>query len=316
MSNLSKKLIIVILIFSLMLTFFPRSARAGAWGEDYGAAILKQTLEEIYLKIKETIVASLKMAAIRVIQSRLSSLLGGNSGSSSLGISGFIISDWRQFIYGTANNYSMKITNNFFSNIQSGVPSPLTSRIITPAQRAVMSNNIMQPPNLQNYISEGRADRIFSSGFVSNPWRVWDIAGQPQNDVGDIYLRASTLREISYNEEAEKQKAEGIAGGGVKSKEAGSSSSRGPYTATTSSGGKVTVPPGSNYTGAQQITTPGSVIKDMIGEIQSMPVKMVSLARSIPEIVAGMVTQMITQMINQGIVMATSKINSTMSNIK
>jgi len=315
MSKLTRKIITVVLLLSIAFTLVPRPTHAGAWGEDYGAAILKQMLEEMFLKIKEAIVASLKMAAIRIIQARLMSLLGGSSGSSSLGVSGMIISDWRQFIYGTANNYSMKITNNFFSGLQSGVPSAVRSNIITPAKNAVMINDIDKQPDIQNYVREGRTDKIFDPYYTKNPWRALEKTIEPQNSLAYTYLRGTALQQATFQLEAEKQKAEGQAGGGVKSKESGSSS-KGPTTATSSTGGKVTVPPGSSYTGEQKITTPGSVIKDMIGEVQSMPVKMVSLARSIPEIVAGMVTSMLTQMIRQGISTATSKVSSGMSGIK
>jgi hypothetical protein len=316
------KIIAAVLLVSTLAITLPRPARADYWGASQGAAIMKQMMEEAYTKIKESIVSSLKMAAIRVIQSRLTSLLGKSSGSSSLGLNGMIIGDWRQFIYGTANNYSTKITNNFFTNMESGASSMVRSRIITPAKNAVSSisydpsdtSNILKP-NLQNYITEGKAENMFTTGYASQPWKVWQVAAEPQNDFSTIYNQASTAKRIAYEQETAKQIAEGVAGGGVKSKEA-SSSGRGAYTATSSTGGKVTVPAGSNYTGAQQITTPGSVIKDMIGEVQSMPTKMIAMARSIPEIAASMVTSMLTQMINQGISTATSKIQSATSSIK
>lgn len=316
------KIIAAVLLVSTLAITLPRPAKADYWGANQGSAILKQMMEEAYTKIKESIVSSLKMAAIRVIQSRLSSLLGGSSGSSSLGLSGMIIGDWRQFIYGTANNYSTTITNNFFTKMESGVPSILKSRTITPAKKILETNNTTYPdlpnipqPDLQNYVLEGRADKIFVTGYASKPWKAWDMAAMDQNDYVSIYMQGMAMQQISAEREAEKQKAEGIAGGGVKSKET-NISGRGAYTATSSTGGKVTVPAGSNYTGAQQITTPGSVIKDIIGEVQSMPTKMIAMARSVPEIAASMVTSMLTQMINQGISMATSKIQSATSNIK
>jgi hypothetical protein len=305
------KIIAAVLLVSMLAITLPRPARADYWGANQGAAILSRMMEEAYLKIKESIVSSLKMAAIRVIQSRLSSLLGGSSGSSDMGLSGMIIGDWRQFIYGTANNYSTKITNNFFTNMESGVSSTLKSRIITPAKNIVESS-IDIKPDLDSYIKEGRADKTFDRGYTSTPWKVWGKALEPQNDLTSITLRASATKQAAFEMEAEKQKVAGQAGGGVASKETKSSGK----TVTTSSGGKVTVPPGSDYTGAQQIVTPGSVIKDMIGEIQSMPTKMIAMARSIPEIAASMVTSMLTQMINQGISMATSKIQSATSSIK
>jgi hypothetical protein len=308
------KIIVAVLLVSMLAITLPCPARADYWGANQGAAILSRMMEEAYLKIKESIVSSLKMAAINIIQSRLSSLLGKSSGSSSMGLSGMIIGDWRQFIYGTANNYSTKITNNFFTDLESGVSSTLKSRIITPAKKMI-DVNIDAKPDLDSYIREGRADKAFDKGYTNTPYKVWGKAMEPQNDQASILLRADATKQAAFQMEAEKQKASGQAGGGVASKEAGSSS-KGPTTATSSSGGKVTVPPGSDYTGAQQITVPGSVLEGIIVKVKSMPTEMIAMARSIPEIAASMVTSMLTQMINQGISMATSKIQSTASSIK
>lgn len=315
MKHKSKKIVATLLIISTICLIAPRPAHADFWGASMLAAQWKQMMEKMEAQIENALIANLKIAAIRIVQARLmqvmSKMTGGNS--STMGISGMIISNWQQFIYGTATMYSMKVTNNFFQTISSTTPSSLTQRIITPAQKAVIyeTNPALYSsitPDLQNYVNEGRADMIFQPGWAQSPYTAWNMTAATQNSLGDIYLRGKAVQQEAYNQKAEAQKAEGQAGQGVAStKKDTSSSSRGNYTATGPTGGKITVPPGSDYTGT--ITTPGSVNQSVISKIFGMPIDMVALARSIPEVVAGMVTQVITQTLSMGIQTAASSLS-------
>jgi hypothetical protein len=314
MENKTKKIIATLLIVSTMCLAAPRPARADFWGASMLSAEWKQVMEQMVKKIEDSLVATLKMAAMRIIQARLSQVMSKMSGgSSSMGISGMLISNWQQFIFSTASQYSMNVTNNFFQTISSGATSSLTTRVITPAKNAVLYgtnsdyySNIT--PDLQNYVNEGRADKIFETGWATSPYTAWNMAFAPQNTLWGTYLRGKEVQEKAEAQKAEAQKAEGVAGQGVASTEKNSSSSDGTYTATASSGHLITVPAGSGYK-VQNITTPGSVNKDVISKVYGMPIDMVALARTIPEIVAGMVTQVITQTLNNGISNVASKLS-------
>jgi hypothetical protein len=119
MVNKTKKILVVILLLTFFTTTLPAPAHAEIWGESiYGAMYLKQTLEEMYNKIQQTIVANLRMMAIRVIQTKLMSIFGGAGGAGGPKV----IGDFRQFIYGAAMTYSMQATNDFFRGMQSGLP--------------------------------------------------------------------------------------------------------------------------------------------------------------------------------------------------
>lgn len=287
----SKKFIIALLLLAMFTATLPAPAHAEIWGESiYGAMYLKQTLEEMYNKIQQTIVANLRMMAIKLIMSRLNSIFGGKAGAGGPKV----IGDWRQFIYGAATTYSMRATNDFFRGMQSGIPSPLANRIIIPAQRAVMANPYSMQPDLQNYVREGRADMIFRQGWAPNQWAAWRQSFMPQNDMGMIALRGQALKQESFQQEAEVKKAEGVAGAGFEG---------------TKKGGT----PGNPDSG--QITMSGSAAKDMLVKAQSMPIDMISMARSIPDIAVGMVTTMLTQMLNQGFNMATMKINQAANSV-
>jgi hypothetical protein len=273
------KLLAILLIFSVLFISSPKPARADNWGANMMAAIWKQTMEEMYLYVKETVIANLKIAAIRIIQGRIQTLLTGNSGQFGIGGNGtLVITDWKQFIYGSANKQSDKIVNNFFSQLKSGASSG-ERRIIESAESKTY-DDLFAAPDLHKYVSEGKVENIFKPGMSKDPWYTFGIASLPQNNASDIAARARSIIASTHSIESGSKKAEGQAGLGYESKK---------------KNGK--------------IITPGSSIKDIVDEIQKMPIKMLTLARSIPEIVANMVTQMITQMVNQGLAQITNQID-------
>ena len=104
---------------------------------------------------------------------------------------------------------------------------------------------------------------------------------------------AAGFKQAAYNQEIAAKQAEGVAGQGVKGKE--TAPKQGPTSQALSGSGKyVTVPSGSNYKG-QNITTPGSMIGSLMNEVNMMPMKMLSFAQTIPQVVTAMVNQMISQ---------------------
>ncbi len=263
MKSFFQKTLALALITALLSFAVPKPASAGYWGEDLLAAEYKEILEEIYLQIKETIIANLKTVAIQTIQSQLSSLLG----SSGPGGGSLVISNWQNFIYSSASRYSTQVTNDFFSSLKSGTPSALTQRIITPAEKAVASTTNIDDfakirPDLQNYVSEGRAENIFNPGAAQDFSAAWIVAGLTQNDMADTYLRAKQLKEEKARQKEGEKTAEGVAGAGyesVKSKTTSPSTSGG-YTAYSKDGSPYTVPPGSGgYTAYSKDGSPYTV---------------------------------------------------------
>jgi proline dehydrogenase len=131
------------------------------------------------------------------------------------------------------------------------------------------------------------------------------MAAMPQNDLGFIYLRAASVKQIAYNQQAELQKAQAVAGQGYKSVDTSKTTEK-----TTSSGSKVTVPSGSDYKGTQSITTPGSTVKSISEEVLKMPLSMLNYANTIPQVVTSMVNSMISQVIQQGVTKMTAPIDA------
>lgn len=307
MKNTYKKLIAAILVIGIFAIARPTPARADFWGAEMAGEIWKQTQEQMVKSIQDTLLANLKMAALRIVQTRLMSLLGSNSNSMVPGVAGFIINDWKMFIYSSASNYSNQVTNDFFRNLQAGSTGALNQYVLSPAQRAVNVDYWNMRPDLQNYVAGGQAGNIFNPGAASNPWMAWRMAAMPQNDLAFTYLRAESYKQAAYNQEAAAKQAEGQSGGGYASKERkltvpGAKDSQ----ATTSSGATVSVPAISDYKG-QNIDTPGSMIGSLAEDVTiRMKTQMLSMARSIPEVVTAMVTSMMTQVIQQGVTKMTS----------
>jgi hypothetical protein len=234
-------------------------------------------------------------------------LLTGRPGGDGMGINGLIISDWRQFIYGSAQKYSMQVTNSFFQNQKAGATPAILQYIVNPAERAVNTDYWSMRPDLQNYCPGGDPTKAFEAG-TSNPWMCWRGSALPQNDLALIALRAEGFKQEAYRTEEEKRKTEGMAGQGYKSVEKGSTRE-----AIASNGKKVTVPAGSDYQG---ITLPGSTVKDLSSKVLSMNLDTVSLTQSIPDIVSNMVVSMLTRFLSQGIANLTSKVDQQIGQIR
>jgi len=303
----TKKIIPAVLIMTMLVLILPRPARAGWWGEPWASTNYQITVEKILKNIEDNLVANAKIIAIRVIQGRLNVLLTGSCGQYCIGGTGaMFITDWQDFIFGSAQRQADMVVNNFFMGLRSGTTASM-QRVVTNAQRALDAEVELtkRPPDLQNYVSEGKAALIFDPS-TPNPWKAWTVAGQPQNDLAYRYLQGWSIKQEAFRQEEERRKAMGQAYSGCTGTQAKSTSSRGPLTAP---GKKLTIPPGSDYIPPEKITLPGSIVKDLTAEAQGMGMKMIEFANSIPEIVSEMVVQTLTNLINYGIKQITDPID-------
>lgn len=267
-----KKIISLLLILSFLFLFAPHSARADYWSANWGAAILKQTLEEMYLKIKESVIATIKMQAIRTIQGRMMSLLGGGSGQPQ------IVTNWRQTVYGSADKQARVVVNDYFSSTKSGTGAG-GQKIVSAGEKMYNTDPRSVKPTIDKYVPEGRVDRIFDKNYTPNPVQALNDLSKMRNYPAFYAMTAQSIYAVEYGETAGSEGLKNVAYGGVKG--------------TGDTGGAT-----SGQT--EKITMPGSIKRDVFSQIMSMPTSMVTLARSIPEIVAAMVTQMLTQMVNRG----------------
>jgi hypothetical protein len=286
-----KKIVAFALVFSVFFAFSPRPAQAvGIWGESfYRAMFLKQTLEDISKKMQETIVATLKMNAIRTIQGRMMSLLGGGGGGQPQ-----IVQNWRETIYGSANKEANLVVKDYFSSAKSGTGVG-GQKIVSAGQKMYSTDPTSIRPTIDQYVREGRVEKIFDKNYTPNPVQALVDLSKMRNYPAFYTMTAQELYAINYGEKAGSEAAKNIAYGG--------------YKGTGDTSGKA-------GGGEEKITMPGSALRDTFTKVMNMPTDMISFAKSVPEIVAAMVTQMLTQMINKGFSMMNQQIDRQINTIR
>jgi len=313
---LFKKITATILLVLFLSFLAPNSARAGAWGESLAAAVKAVTLTKILDNIEKTMIANLKIMAIRIIQGRLQVLLTGSCGAYCIGgsSSGFI-TNWQDYIFGSAQRTAENAVNTFFSNMRSGVGSGM-ERVVSNAQKRFEFEVLKtKRPDLQNYVPEGKVEYIFdptNRGRVGNPWIAFRKSAEPQNDEGYIAMRGYEKFAETFRQQEELRKTKAQAYQGFKGTEKKSSDSTSTYPpGKYGPGGYGTEGEGYESTSEEEglTTLPGSVMKEIMSEIQLMGVKIIEFARSIPEVVANMVVQTLTNLINYGIRQITDPID-------
>ncbi len=290
MKKIYKKFIILVLLASTLLIASPSPAHADSWGANLEATVYQITVEKMLKQIEDTIIANLKIAAIRIINGRLQVLLTGSPGKYG-GYSSSIITNWQNFIFGSAQRYASAATNDFFRELRTGIPNTLQKRIITPAEKAVEKSICDTKPDAHYYVSNGDATKIFDS---NNPWWRWRRMAMPQNDLATWLLCAESRKQAAYQAMVIQKSVEGQAGQGHISLEKSKS----------------------DKPDKQNISVPGSTLKSLTDEILQLPLKMIEYAKSIPEVVTSMVTSMITQLIQSGVTKLTEPIDQQIINAR
>ncbi|OGI27723.1 MAG: hypothetical protein A2359_02690 [Candidatus Moranbacteria bacterium RIFOXYB1_FULL_43_19] len=308
-----KKITATILLLALLGLAMPRPARADAWGTNLAAAIEGVTLTKMLDTIEKTMVANLKIMAIRIIQGRLQVLLTGSCGAYCIGGSSGFITDWQDYIFGSAQRTAENTVNTFFNGMRSGVGSGM-ERVVNNAQKRLDAEVLStKKPNLQNYVSEGKVEYIFDpTKSVNNRWIAFRKSFEPQNDEGYIALGGYTkmMEAFRQQEELRKTKATSYQGFTGTEKKPSQAGKYGPMGYGSENEGYESV-------SEEGLTSlPGSVTKDFTSEISLMGVKMIEFARSIPEVVANMVAQTITSLINYGIRQVTDPIDNAVINVR
>lgn len=315
-----KKILAILLIISMFSFFAPKSARAGAWGEDLAAAVEEVTLTDMLDQIEKTMVANLKIMAIRVIQGRLQVLLTGSCGAYCIGGSSGFITDWQDYIFGSAQRTAENTVNTFFNGMKSGVGSGM-ERVVGNAQKRMDADVLNTKADLQNYVSEGKATLIFDPTKTNNSWKAFRKKGESQNDEGMILINAIALDKVSRESREEMQKTQGEAGKGFLPTRGKTTTPSKTKQIVASNGKIVTVPESSDYTGIAPvaegpISTPASLKEDITAEIENMGTNMITFAKSIPEVVANMVAQTLTSVITYGIRQVTDPIDKSISDVR
>ena len=211
MNSKAKKIITLALVVLILFSVCPRPAKAvGIWGESlYGAMYLKQTLEVMYQKIRDTVIATLKMNAIRTVQSRMMSMMGGAGGQPQ------IVTNWRETIYGSANKDANIVVKDYFTQTKSG-SGPGGQKIVATGEKMYNDDPRSVKPTIDKYVREGRVDKIFDKNYTPNPAQALNDLSKMRNYPVFYTATAQGIYAVEYGERAGAEAAKDIAYGGYK----------------------------------------------------------------------------------------------------
>lgn len=99
-----------LIFFGLVFCLFPQPARADAWGANMGAAIMKQMLERIARQIEGSLLGSLKMAAVQMLNNQVGQLIGGGASGQPR-----FITNFNDFLYQGPRQRTNLYMNDFFT---------------------------------------------------------------------------------------------------------------------------------------------------------------------------------------------------------
>lgn len=281
---------VVALVAVSYCMLMPSFAHAGAWGEDFEAAILKQMLEKIQMQIDGLLLGTLKSTAISLLNTRVASLVGGSSTSASL-----VISDWRAYLYQEPGQKALLAYDGFKSATLKGRSSGFSSSsggtsyesyLEKFSDRHVLDTNLMNSST--TLLGELSSDPIKS--VDEGDIRVISAMYATESDPLGYAIRAERFKmtaDSQYQTEAQ-----------LKAMSSG-------YKGVQDSAGNTILP--------------GSTIGQMVADVQDIGNKVIAAAQNPTELVGGVITtlanRMITNLIQNGLGKVQASIQREISNV-
>jgi len=270
------------LIVLFMISFTP-NVKAEYWGSNASSAILKQILEKIFKQIMDAMLGAAKKSAAQSVNQSVDSAIG--SGSSAK-----YITDWNNFLFQQPQEKMVTYMNDFFSGSTGGKNSSLNyisngssgsgGNYMSQVQKEAKS--YVLPQGQSSGCEIGDSSKIFKDGT----WKNFNtMISNPNCNKFSYTLKAQGVAMQKLYELEEQAKTIAISYQGYKGQ-------------------------GSNG----QISTPGSLIKDMQANAKNIGNQIIGGATSVPEVITSLVTQMVTQTISQGIGGAKSAIQKQVTN--
>lgn len=107
----AKRVMISGLMFlSAVFFLFPQPVRADAWGANFAAAVMKEMLEKITRQIEGSLLGSLKMAAVQMLNNQVGQLIGGGTSGQAR-----FITNFNDFLYQGPQQRTDLYMNDFFT---------------------------------------------------------------------------------------------------------------------------------------------------------------------------------------------------------
>jgi len=275
-----QKVFFSILMVLIGMLFTQNRALAVWAGDAIAAELMHEAWWEAYNTFRDTMIANLKIQANRIITDRIELLISGHGSSRPL-----IITDYQDFIFKSAQRQTTAMVNDLFRSIKSDA-SAVTKEVLAGVETAVTNEINGQEDDfivtIDDYVTEGK-NAVFDQTKGSGTAATAAYFANDMNNPYGAYLKTSTAAETALRSTQTTAQTEAIAGQGFISK----------------------VDPNTNL-----IELPGVVLKDLTTYAETLPMRMVVFARSIPEVVGQLAAQIVSQTINMGIAKVTEPIDN------
>jgi hypothetical protein len=275
----------IFFILLASLVFCPdKKAKAGTWGEAIGAEVMHEAWVTARETFKESMVASLKIQANKLISDRVRALLTGSRNG------GTIITNYEDFIFRSTERTVQVYTTNLFRSVTQ-VASSNTRHSIKTAEVALQ--NELQGgidsigATIDDYVSGG-SENIFNETKGGGNAALLALVSNPYNNPYGAYTHAQMAINKKMSELSRAKEAEAVAGRGFASK----------------------VDKETNL-----IDLPGSIVSDLVSTAESLPMLMTAYASTIPEVAGSLAAQIVSQTIEMGIAKVTRPIDNELSDI-
>lgn len=271
-SQFSKRTRIASLVF-LTLIFFslPGKVSAGSWGEPTSAAIMKEYMEKITYSIYGSLLVSLKMAAVQMLNQQVGQLIGGGASGQAR-----FITNYNDFLYQGPQQRTDVYMNDFFTlttrgrgssanyigiGDTGGMGGNYVSSLDSVQRQASVGNETISVYNLDEYggieaVGEGDFRALYA--FVSNPCNnPYGCALQAERVSQDKLAKEQQIAAIKAN----------AAGGFLPVEEDG------------------------------MVITPAGSVEAVTTNIQKLPIDIIASASNPAELLGGVVSSMATKVV-------------------
>lgn len=275
------------LVVSIAMGNAPQ-AQADYWGAAQAAAVAKQVMEKVARQVEGVLNASLKAAAVEVINRQISDLVGGSTKGP------LFITNWEDFIHRTARQQASVVMNDFLLQTTRGKYS-MANYVgvgdVNSVARSYLGNIIQQarlatveppaPPTYDLDAAVPSPEAIFKDG----DWRGLNaMFANPANNEYGLTLMARRFYEGEVSKNIDLLTAEAIANKGFAS-----------------------------VRKDDAVITPGSTIADVVSSAKTLPDRIIAATGNPSEFLGGVIisamNRTMTSLINQGIGKVQSKIS-------
>lgn len=280
-----------IMISLIVFVMSASPARADAWGANLAATFVKAMLEKVARQIEGAMLASLKGAAIQMLDNQVSQLLGGGGGGAPV-----FITDYQDYIQGIALDNTKSVMNDFFTNSMRGKYS--VANYVEVGGISGVSLGLNMPGMIRQQM--GSALGLGSSGGIRYPQYDFDtrssnpslrgglnsfrdlnlMVSNPMNNPIGASMVAEEIRNRTLSENVEIQKVKALSSGFIPKEVNG------------------------------QVITPAGTFEAMVASTKTLPNLVIANAENPAELVGGLVSSFATRAISNLVQVGIGKVQS------